>query len=270
MFRTLQHLLPNGRAWRTTAVGKQLTKLLTGLSAWGEDVRGTLDTDYDALLPGTTGALDEWEDQFGLPPTLISEPPRRGRLDAAWKAVGGQSPRYLQDTLRGAGFDVYVHEWWVPGSEPPLSAHACATPRNPLLYLRRDNLPSYTVVDCGEPLAACGEPLAACGNSLEPIGYPLVNKVVFSSPDPIVLCGEPDAECGEPDAECGNFLDYEVLPKRYTVPDDPSKWPFFWYVGGAVFGEQATVPATRRDEFEALCLKIGPLHQWIGVMVNYS
>lgn len=270
MFKTLQHLLPNGRAWRTTAVSKHLTKLLTGLSAWGGDTRSALDTVYDALLPSTTGSLDEWEDQFGIPPSLTASSARRSRLDAAWKAVGGQSPRYLQDTLRGAGFDVYVHEWWTPGSEPPTGSHACGTPRNPLLYLRRDNLPSYPVVDCGEPFAECGEPFAECGNAVVPIGYPLVNKVEYSSPDPIVLCGEAFAECGEIDAECGNFLEYEILLRRYTVPTDPGKWPYFWYVGGQVFGQQATVPASRRDEFEALCLKVGPLHQWIGVMVNYN
>lgn len=270
MFKTLQHLLPNGRAWRTTAVEKHLTKLLRGLSAWGTDVRAAFDNDYDELLPSTTGAMNEWEDQFGLPPSLTDMNARRARLDAAWKATGGQSPRYLQDTLRGAGFDVYVHEWWAPGTEPPIGSHACTAPRNPLLYLRRDNLPNYPVVDCGEMFAECGEALAECGNSIAPIGYPLVNKIEYSSPDPIVLCGEVFAECGEIDAECGNFLEYEILLRRYTVPTDPAKWPYFWYVGGGVFGQQATVPISRRDEFEALCLKIGPLHQWIGVMVNYN
>jgi hypothetical protein len=270
MFKTLQHLLPNGRAWRATAVNKQLTRLITGLSAWGGDARSALDTDYDELQPAATGALDEWENQFGLPPSLTPDSDRRARLDAAWKAVGGQSPRYLQDTLRSAGFDVYVHEWWAPGAEPPIGSHACAVPRNPLLYLRLDNLPNYQVVDCGEPFAEGGEPFAECGNSINPIGYPLVNKIEYSSPDQIVLCGEPFAECGEADAACGNFFDYEKLLRRYTVPTDPTKWPYFWYVGGAVFGQQASVPVSRRDEFEALCLKIGPLHQWIGVMVNYN
>lgn len=270
MFKTLQHLLPNGRAWRTTAVSKQLTKLLRGLSAWGDDVRTAFDDVYDDIWPATTGALNEWEDQFGLPPSLTDDGARRARLDAAWKAVGGQSPRYIQDTLRGAGFDVYVHDWWVPGTEPLIGSHACTTPRNPLLYLRRDNLPQYPVVDCGEPLAECGEVFAESGNSIAPIGYPLVNKIEYSSPDPIALCGSPSAECGEVDAECGNFLEYEILLRRYTVPTDPTKWPYFWYVGGATFGQQAIVPVSRRDEFEALCLKIGPLHQWIGVMVNYS
>lgn len=270
MFKTLQHLLPNGRAWRTTAAEKPLTKLLSGLSEWGGDVRAALDADYDELLPSTTGALDEWEGQFGLPPSLTATAARRSRLEAAWRSVGGQSPRYLQDTLRAAGFDVYVHGWWVPGTEPPIGAHACATARNPLLYLRRDNLPNYPVVDCGEPFAECGEPFAECGNSITPIGYPLVNKIEYSSPDPIVLCGEPFAECGEADAECGNFLEYEILLRRYIVPTDPAKWPYFWYVGGQVFGQQAVVTISRREEFEALCLKIGPLHQWIGVMVNYT
>ena len=39
MFKTLQHLLPNGRAWRTTVTEKNLTKLLKGLSAWAVGVR---------------------------------------------------------------------------------------------------------------------------------------------------------------------------------------------------------------------------------------
>lgn len=270
MFKTLQHLLPNGRAWRTTDGDKSLTKVIKGASAWGGSVRSALDTDYDELTPERTKSLDEWEYQFGLPATITADAPRRSRLSASWKTFGGQSPKYLQDTLRGAGFDVYVHDWWTPGTEPPLGEHACATPRNPLLYLRRDNLPAYPVVDCGEPFAECGEARAECGDSITPIGYPLVNKIEFSSPDPIVLCGEVSAECGEIDAECGNFLEYEILLRRYEVPTDPSYWPYFWYVGGAVFGQQATVPASRKDEFEALCLKIGPLHQWIGVMVNYN
>ncbi|MNJ71212.1 hypothetical protein D3C77_677290 [compost metagenome] len=84
------------------------------------------------------------------------------------------------------------------------------------------------------------------------------------------MCGSAGAECGEIDAECGNFFEYEILLRRYTAPTDPACWPFFWYVGAEAFGQQATVPVSRRDEFEALCLKIGPLHQWIGVMVNYN
>lgn len=268
MFKVLQHLLPNGRAWRSTT-DKQLTRFFKGATAECDNVRGVFDTVFDDVQPATTGALDEFDDQFGLSSALTDTAQRRTRLDGAWKAIGGQSPSYIQGTLRAAGFDVYVHEWWEPGTEPAIGSHACAVPRNPLLYLRRDNLPSYPVVDCGEPLAQCGEPLAQCGNSLDPIGYPLVNKIDYSAPDYIVLCGEPDAQCGESDAQCGEFLEYQVRPLAYIVPTDPACWPFFMYIGGQVFGTQATIPAARRDEFEALCLKIRPLHVWVGVLVNF-
>jgi len=58
--------------------------------------------------------------------------------------------------------------------------------------------------------------------------------------------------------------------REYIIPNDPTKWPFFLYIGGENFPDQATVPQARRDEFEDLCLKICPTEQWLGILVTYN
>ena len=232
----IRHLIPNARAWRIT-VEKQLREFLTGLSGIEVDIRSFMDGVRDDLLPQSTRDLDAWDDQFGLRSVVITEQERRDRLAAAWEAVGGQSPGYIQDTLQANGFDVYVHEWWVPGTEAAINVHAAATPRNPTVLLKLDSGTLPAGVNCDEALAECGEAFAECGNQADPTGYALVNKT------PGVT---------------------------YTVPADPALWPYFLYIGGEVFETLTTLPAARRDEFEYLCLKIAPTQNWLGMLVEYS
>ena len=268
-FNLFKHLLPNARAWRLTT-DKRLREFFEGLSALGDNAKEFLDLVWSDLNPQVTRELDAWEDQFALSDTGISEQERRDRLDATWKALGGQDPRYIQDILQANGFNVYVHEWWDPGTEPLVGVKLCVTPRNPILYLRREFTGVKLLVECGELDAECGEPTAECGNSNTPLGYPLVNKVFETVPDIITLCGEPTAECGDPTIECGGYFAFREEPINYIVPSDPTKWPYFLYIGGEVFGDQATVPLTRRNEFEDLCLKICPAQQWLGILVTYN
>jgi hypothetical protein len=268
--RLYQHLLPDGRAWRTT-INKRLRQFFEGLTVIPDEVKQSADSVWLDLLPDTTDKLSDWERQFGLPGNVIDEAARRQRLAATWRSlVGGQSPRYIQDTLQASGFDVFVHEWWEPSTPPTPGSLGNPTPRNPLLHLRREFTKVDLLVGCGEALAQCGEAFAEAGNSLEPKGYPLVNKIFQTVPDVITLCGETIAEAGEPAAACGNFFEFREVLKEYTVPTDPTKWPFFLYIGGQTFGEIAQVDPKRRDEFEALCLKICPTQQWLGVLVEYN
>ena len=232
----IRHLLPNARAWRIT-VEKQLREFLTGLSGIEVDVVAFFDGVRDDLFPGSTRDLDAWDDQFGLRSAVITEAERRDRLAAAWSAVGGQSPGYIQDTLQANGFDVFVHEWWVPGTEAAINVKAAATPRSPILWLAGDTGTLSAGVNCGEALAECGEAFAQCGNSTEPLGFALVNKTPGAT---------------------------------YIVPSDTALWPYFLYIGGEVFGTLATVDAARKDEFEFLCLKICPTQIWLGMLVEYS
>lgn len=268
--RVFKHLLPTGRAWRITTE-KKLRQFFEGLTSAPEDVRDYADNVFDAVFPQTTGELPAWENQFGLVSSGLTEQARRDRLEATWKALGGQDPRYIQDTLQANGFDVYVHEWWVPGTEPAVGVQGAATPRNPFDYLVDVGGSVKYVVECGEPLAECGETGAEAGNTANTIaGYPLVNKLVFTSPDYIVLSGKPDARSGEPEALAGNFVQFTNRRREYAIPPQMDKWPYFLYIGGETFPTLATVPASRRDEFEDLCLKICPAQQWLGMLINYS
>lgn len=227
--RILPHLLPNARAWRLTA-DKKLRQLFDGLSGTGSDARTFFDDAWSDVFPATTRELGKWEQQFGLGDAGLTEQSRRGRLDATWKALGGQDPDYIQNTLRATGFDVYVHEWWEPGTEPAAGNRQCATPRNPFSVLSNDNIVSGLTVTCGNPAATCGNPAATAGA-------------------------------------------FEVLhdvERRYFIPIDSSKWPYFLYIGGENFPDLAAVETSRKDEFEALCLKICPTQQWLGILVEYS
>lgn len=240
---------------------KQIREFFEGLIGLPEDIRIYIDLIWADINPATTRQIPEWENQFGLPNTLTDEQARRDRLDATWKALGGQSPRYIQDTLQAAGFDVYIHEWWEsPLTEPPV-------PRNPLTVLDAGSGVQY-IVNCGAQAANCGNPEAVCGASINPTGYALVNKI--DSPlSGLIGCGMQILNCGAEQANCGH-IDTVYQPKQFTIPGDASKWPYFLYIGGQTFPDHATISASRRNEFETLCLKICPSQQWLGILVDYT
>jgi hypothetical protein len=266
-----KHLLPNARAWRIT-VEKQLRQFFQGLTGIGEDAKAFIDDVYSDLDPQLTRELSTWEGQFALRDTGLTTQQRRDRLDATWKAQGGQSPRYIQDTLQAAGFDVYVHEWWVPSVEHPTggSVGGDVTPvaRNPFDFLDdgTGGLP-FLMMD-GTADAQDGDADSQDGATATPVGYPLVNKISIST---TTVIGEGSAEMqdGGASAQDGGLLTVFSL-KQYVMPTDPTKYPFFLYIGGQTFPDQANVQGSRRDEFEDLCLKICPTEQWLGIIVNYS
>ena len=243
-FRQLKHLLPNARAWSLTA-SKQLREFFQGLSTLGSDVRDFVDLVWLDVFPDSTRELTLWEDQFGLSADGLTDTERRAKIDAAWKATGGQSPRYIQDTLQAAGFDVYLHEWWEPGTEPAVGVKACVPARNPNSYL-----------------------VSPPSDLLE--GYALVNKLFTSRSVIIPRAGEENIACGEPATLCGNYTRFEDLPKEYPLPLDSDKWPYFLYIGAETFPDLAILPPERRDEFEELCLRIRPAHLWLGMLVGYN
>lgn len=284
-----KHLLPQARAWRITS-SKKLRSFFEGLN-FPEDIKIFCDKVWLDIFPATTRYISDWETQFGLYNYGLTDFQRRERLDASWKALGGQSPNYIQTTLQANGFDVYVHEWWNSNSFDPQNVECgevlmecgnpgaecgnygyipeCGIPKNPLLWIKKDSSQVTRMVDCGEKLAQCGEVVAECGNSLEPAGYLLVNKVSNTKLNSKTDCGEKNLECGETIAECGNFDSFKESQILYVVPIDPLKWPYFLYIGAETFGDLARISPNRRDEFEALCLKICPTQNWLGILVEY-
>lgn len=267
------HLLPRAKAWRIT-ISKNLKWFFEGLEASTATViKLFLDQIFEDIDPQKTRELDLWESQFGLPNTLTVEQERRDRLDAVWKAHGGQSPRYLQDTLQAAGFDVYIHEWWVPGSEPALGVLGVATARDPLDFILDGNTPfaldsvdgNVGMQDGNVAVAQDGDLFTTATGSL------LVNKLLEFNPD-YIGDGALHMQDGDTDAAQDGGIEGDGLfkLKTYTIPSDISKHPYFLYIGGATFPEHATVDITRKNEFETLCLKICPAQQWLGILVNYS
>lgn len=231
--RMFQHLLPNSKAWRITAE-KRLRQFFQGLANANESIVDFANDVYFDLFPATTRELTEWEKQFNI--TVGNNPTetdRRNRLLAEWQSTGGQTPAYLQAVLRSAGFDVYVHDYFAPGA-----VHIA---------------PARNVV-----------------SSVVSPSYILKNGDTVSTPLMIAACGEPLMQCGEYSAQCGYF-DAFLLTTEYIDPAsiNPTKYPYFMYIGASVFPNRASVAASRRAEFEALILKICPAHLYKSVLVNY-
>jgi Uncharacterized protein conserved in bacteria len=259
--RIFKHLLPPGPRLahycrqETTPVFRRLN---------GDRVRRTrlIDDVWLDIFPETTRDVEAWESQFGLRDAGLTEQERRDRLAAAWQALGGQDPRYIQDTLQANGFNVYLHEWW-------------------------DFIFPLDAVYCGDIEAEAGEVGAECTaatptprdpssvlapDNITPVsgkGYPLVNIITEISPKLLALCGEAEAESGEPRATCYNHVAFNFGNKQYNITTDPDTWPYYLYIGGETFGDLAQIPESRRTEFETLCLKICPNQQWIGALVEY-
>jgi len=267
--KIFEHLLPNARAWRLTA-DKYLRSFFDGLgNAIGEDVKTFFDEVFEDIDPQKTRALESWEDQFALRSTGLTEQERRNILDATWKALGGQDPRYIQDTIQAAGFDVYVHEWWEPvDRDCGGSINGDVTPiaRNPFNYLDdgTGSMP-YLMYDGGDDVQDSGSE-SYDGATQTPVGYPLVNKLMEAKN---AIIGDGSAEM----MDGSLYQDGSIIAvydwKQYIMPADEDTYPYYLYIGGQVFPEQIAIQTNRQDEFEDLCLKVCPNEQWLGLLVTY-
>lgn len=155
---TFKHLLPSGKAWRLI-IDRRLRQFFDGMAVEPGDAQDFQDGVWNDFRPFETTKLDEWEDQFGLLPIAGgTEQDRRDRLDAEFKALGGQSPRYLQDIVQAAGFPLFIHEWWFPGTNPPIA-------RNPNNLISVDGTGSVVVTQLGRATSQLGGPSASLGKA---------------------------------------------------------------------------------------------------------
>jgi hypothetical protein len=236
-FRLLQHLLPTGRAWRLV-FGKQIRKFFEGLATPFQGVRDHIDQIWLDIFPQTTRQLSQWETQFGLLAGATEED-RRAALTGAWQAQGGQSPSYLQTTLQAAGFDVFVHEWWVPGSDPRVA-------RDPRDYT---NAPTFGTWQCTDSSLPSDQPQCT-GREFRGSRQPQCNR--FLANEPMYLVNKRLSEDAPP-----------------PIPNDSTKFPFFLYVGGETFPDLAVVDSARRQEFERLVLRLRPTNAWVVTLIDY-
>lgn len=275
--RVFSHLLPRGQTWSLT-INRTLRKFFAGLAAPFDSTdptyspRAFADAVFSDIFPSTTRQLPKWLFQFGL---------ERGandaadvlQLQAAWQAQGGQSPKYLQDTLQSAGFPLYVHEWWT--DDPPFK-QVCAH----------------------DTLAQAGEPLALASSRSyrrfvrDPRNY--TTQPVTGSVQASALSDQPQCSAftDQPQANAflvnnpGYLVNLDLSPSAPpAIRDDtydtgkrkdqsawdwfPKTWPYFIYLGGATFPAHVSVPASRRAELERLVLKLRPTHQWVVMLVDY-
>jgi hypothetical protein len=101
-----------------------------------------------------------------------------------------------------------------------------------------------------------------------PPGYPLVNKIVVSGAS-TVGSGSDLLFAGGLSASSG-ALAFRRSTRQYLIPNNASTFPYYLYIGGETFPDQASVLASRQNEFEALCLKICPAQLWLGILVIYT
>lgn len=233
-FRVFQHLLPRAAAWRIT-VTKTLRSFFDGLTTAPEDARDFVDEVYRDAFPATTREIPEWENQFGIV-AQGNEAARRLELAAHWSAQGGQSPRYIQDTLQAAGFPLFIHEWWSSG--PPYVA------RDPRDHTVQPLIGSY---QCTPDAFVEDQPQCTGSGSTQP----QCNAFLVNEP--------------------GYIVNRDLTPRAPPrVPDDPARWPYFLYFGAATFPNRVTIPIEQRAALERLVLKIRPQQNWIVMLVDYD
>lgn len=261
--KIFKHLLPRARAWKIT-LDKNLRRFFDGLTDLPATIKQFFDDAYLDLFPDTTRELEAFEEQFNLgDPSGLTEQERRDRLTAAWQALGGQDPRYIQDLLQLNGFDVYLHEWWKPETRPAVNDPSCAEPRNPF-----DVIEGFTSsLTMGDPAVTFGSGATMGGNEVLK-GYLLLNAEQEVRLDRPYTMGSQITTMGS-GATMGYVEGVTFERKVFGIPTDPNCWKYILYIGGQNFGDVAQIPANRRKEFETLCLKICPTQQWLGMIVEY-
>ena len=226
-----------------------MTNFVQGLTGAPQRVRNEADQTWLDIFPDTTRELSKHESEFGIIPPTTIEGDRRDALTARWRAIGNQSPSYIQLILQTAGFDVYVHEV-IPTQNP------------------NNFLSTIFITVSGEPDAKAGEPGKVAGKLG---GEVLVNGIQYTTlPKFKDAAGEPGSISGEPGVVCGELVGTQYFPITYPIPTDPNTWPHFWYIGGQIFPNSATVDAARETEFKSLTLKLKPVHTWVGLLINFS
>lgn len=202
-----------------------LTALFYSAGEVASDVSDHNGQNFTDAFPNTTTRADDWSSQFNSPITLSAS-----QLSFRHQESGGQSPHYLQTRLHGAGLtNLYVHEWWVPGSDPVAA-------RDPFVYI----------------------------NNYQPNNL-LVNPVVRIYDD-VPQCGD-RFQCGD-DLQCGDSEGLKYEEKIYSHPDIEEEKPFYFYVCGETFGENVTLSEEDLAMAKHLIYKIKPAHLRCVLIAN--
>jgi len=254
-------LLPEGYIWEI-APDEDLDNLFEGLSDNSEELALFLAALGFLRSPEYTPILSDLEKEYGVQYNAsLTEQERRERLLAVKTARSGFGADFMQEKLREAGFDLFVHI-----NNPPV---------DPGLFL----FEAYNIFCNDQVYAFCGNENAVSGG-LD--GELVVNQDFFKETLPYeVLCNSDQAFSGNEDALCGQIDNDGVIrvPVEYTIPADPGYWPLFFFVGGVatrdtVTGEiltiePASITVSRREELRRLIIQYKPSHSWGVLIINY-
>lgn len=255
--QVIEALLPPGSLW-VPEDGDDLDRLIDGIAENHEQTRLLLASLARLRNPRLTPVLSDLEKEYGIvPDDSVSEDIRRARLLATKNArAGNGTDIFMQDRLREAGFDVYVHV-----NNPPV---------DPNLFL----FPSAT--SFGGENAFFGNENAFFGGSN---GQLIVNGPTYTHPLEVgSIFGGQFAIFGNENALFTGGAIFEQVLIEYEIPSDPGYWPLFFFVGGAatrdgdgklVSIELAEIPVTRQDELVRLIVKYKPIHSWCGLVAKY-
>jgi hypothetical protein len=260
----LNALLPEGSFWEP-ASDDDYDLLFEGIAENSEVIKNDLDKLRNLRNPYRTSILSDLEKEYAVIPVSGStEQECRERL-ASIMFKKNKLPTYeiLEQKLREAGFDVYVH-----ANSPAV---------DPAIFLDQafqmtceDLLPGGNDPQCGELEAYCGR----VGGEL------LVNGEIFNQlPNYTILCDELLAQCGEPNSLAGQYDSITLIPIEYEIPGIAGYWPLIFFVGGEATRDPITdeltdidiapIPIQRRAEFRRLILQYKPLFSWAGLVIVY-
>lgn len=113
----LLELLPKGPAW-TRRIGTNIWKLLSGAAEELARLHSLARFLLEEVTPSqTTGSLDEWEVELGLPEACVTTPAtddasRRREIFRKANSLGGCSPAYFEELAAVLGFTITVDEYF--------------------------------------------------------------------------------------------------------------------------------------------------------------
>lgn len=255
MRRVLNSVWPSGATW-LPAPDKGLDWLLEALGESLDEARDDMQTLATLRMPADTALLPELEIDYGIvPDTGMTESERRRVLELKKnRRFSGATPEDLQDTLRDAGFDVFVYS-----NDPAV---------NPAPFT------SAFLLTAGADNAHAGEPDAVAEVDQRKI---LVNgDLVISTSEYLAHAGELEGIAGEDEAVAEITGTAETL-FEYTSPSNPGDWPLVFFVGGAAtFAPDgsiininvASIPAARIPEFKRTILEIKSTHSWAILIIQ--
>jgi hypothetical protein len=223
--KIFDRLLPDSRAWDLIP-DKTLRSFLEGLSVGPKNAHGHLADVFGEMLPSMTTYLHDWSEQFGSLIDLDAD-----ELVAEWAAVGGQNPDYIQTQIQSICSNCYVHEWWVPESDP---------------------------VEARNPFSP---------TNLIESSYVLVNDVTDMYPNYIYEFGDGTVFEEDESVEFGDYDGYVWRLKRYPCPNVANEYPTYWYVGGETWPDYAHISPEKLRPLIRMIFKIKPVHTRCVLMV---